>query len=79
MAVGQPAYDDALLTAEWAADLDFVADAYDPMRFGRLAVDVELAAFTGFLGLRARFEQARDVEPDVKTNARRIVVDHFGF
>ena len=39
------------------------------MRFGALVVDGDLATATGSLCLRPGFEQARHIEPDVKSGA----------
>ena len=66
--VDDDADDDVLVTAEGPADAKAIAFAYGAVGFGGLAVDVDLAAFAGALGFRSRFEQARDVQPDVQSN-----------
>lgn len=63
------ALDDELLTAAVRPrDLDAIADPQVAVRFGRLAVDVDLAARARFLRFRARLEEAGDVEPLVETH-----------
>ena len=64
--------DDVLEAAGAAADAEAIAFAHDAVRFGVLAVDVDLAALAGALGFRARLEQARDVEPDVQPDRCRL-------
>jgi len=61
--------DDRLMLAEATADADRIAFAHDPVCLRAVAVDRNLAAFARALRLGARLEQARDVEPDVETNA----------
>jgi len=68
MIVEDDANDDVLVTAEWPADAEPIAFADDPVWFGGLPVDVDLAGLTGAFGFRAGLEQARHVEPDVKPN-----------
>ena len=63
--------DDVLVAAEGAADADAIAFANDAVRLGVLAVDLDLPALARTLGLRARLEQAGDVQPDVEADARR--------
>ena len=59
--------DDVLVTTERTGDADAVALADRAMGLGVFAVDLYFAALTRTLGLRARLEQTRDVEPDVET------------
>ena len=47
------------------------------VRFAGLTVDVDLSAFAGFLCLRSRIEQARDVEPLVQSH--RFIVSMKSF
>ena len=70
MVVDDDADDDVLVAAEGAADAEPIAFANRAVRFGGLAVDVDLAALAGALGFRSRLEQARDIQPDVETNNR---------
>jgi hypothetical protein len=69
MAIGQASHDDALLAAEWPADLQLVAGAEQAVRLRRLTVDVDLSALAGVLRFGTRPEQARDVQPDVEAHA----------
>lgn len=57
--------DDVLMSAERAADANAVTFANQSMRLGTLAVDLDLAALAGTLGLRACLAETADVEPDV--------------
>src|SRR5215212_9481934 len=56
------------MAAEGMADADAIALTENAMRLGVLAVDLDLAPFARALRFRARFEQARDVEPDVEAD-----------
>ena len=60
---------DVLMAPERAADAQAIAFTHDPIRFRGLSVDVDLAPLAGALGLRARLEQARHVQPDIQANA----------
>ncbi len=66
VALGRRPDDDALAAPERPGDFDRIARLHFAMRFGRLAVEVHLAALDGALGLGPRLEEARDVEPDVE-------------
>ena len=68
MLIESDADDHVLVAAERPGDADAVAFADRTVRFGVLAVDVDLPAFTRALGFRTRLEQAGDVEPDVETD-----------
>ena len=54
------------MPAVGAADADAVAFAQRAVRLGVLAIDRHLAALARALGFRARFEEARDIQPDVQ-------------
>ena len=72
VAVLEAADDDELFASERAADLDLVAGVKGAVRLGRLAVDGDLAALTGFLRLGPRAKQAGHIQPDVQAQ----LVDH---
>src|SRR5262245_25385952 len=61
----EPAHANGLPASERPADLDLVADFEPPVRLRRLTIDLDLPGLARVLRLRARLEQARDVEPDV--------------
>ena len=65
MLIDEDADDDVLIAPEATADSQAVALADEPVGPGMLAVDVDLAALARPLCLRARLEQAGDVEPHV--------------
>jgi hypothetical protein len=67
--IHQEADDDVLHASLTAIDADAIAFADGAVRFGVIAIDLDLAALAGAFGLRARLEQTRDVEPDVETKA----------
>src|SRR4029079_11376932 len=65
--VGEALHHHLLRPPARPGDGQAVAGADLAVRLGRaLAVDLDLAALAGPLGLRARLEQAGDVEPDVQ-------------
>ena len=66
---GEGPHDDLLPTAESPGDRDAVPQADFPVRFGPLAVDVNLAALAALLRFGSRLEQTRDVEPDVESES----------
>ncbi len=66
VSVGENTHGDSLFPAERSADDDGVAGLDVSMWFCGGPIDVDLAAAARSLRLRARFEEARDVEPDVE-------------
>ena len=64
--INQDAHDDILKPAKATADADAVTFADRAIRFRMLAVDIDLAAFAGAFGFRARLEQTRHIQPDVE-------------
>jgi hypothetical protein len=67
--LGESANDDVLPAAEWASDLDPIAQAQFAVRLCRLAVDVDLPALACSLRLRAGFEEAADIQPEIEAHA----------
>ena len=61
--------DDVLVATERTGDADAVALADRAVGLGVFAVDLHFAALARTLGLRARLEQAGDIQPDVEANA----------
>jgi len=79
VSVGESSHDQPLTTAERAADLDFVRDAYQAMRLRVLAIHADLSALAHFLRFGPRLEEARDVQPYIEPHGfQSIVVDHCG-
>src|SRR4029450_6194954 len=72
--IGKPAHHDDLLPAHPPADHDLIPGPDLAVRLGGLAVHVDPAGFTGFLGLRARAEEARDIQPDVEPQGLHAII-----
>jgi len=69
MIVNDDADDDVLMAAVRTANANAIAFADGAIRFGGLAVDVDLSALARTLGFRSRLEETRDIQPDVETNS----------
>lgn len=68
MSFSQSGDDQGLLAAERTTNLNLVSNAQKPMRFAALVVDLDLSAVTGSLGLRASFEEASNIQPNIEAN-----------
>ena len=69
MLVHQEADDDFLHVSLTTIDADAIAFAEGAVRFGVIAINLDLAALAGAFRFGACLEQTRNVEPDVETKA----------
>ena len=74
MPIGESFHDHPLTAAERAGDLEDIAHFDLPVGLDAVAVQRNLAALARALRLRPGLEEARDIEPDVKTDGFGIHV-----
>jgi hypothetical protein len=74
MSIGQPAHEDALLRSQRTTDFNFIPDLQQSIRLRALAVDFDLATRAGVLSFRSRFEETRDIEPDIQPDPAWVLL-----
>ena len=71
--LGEPLYDHFLPPSERTGDLELIAFLEVAVRLRSLAVQIDLPALAGLLGLRARLEEAGDIQPHIEPHRSMLM------